>query len=703
MTCLESGDYVVRSMAWHWSLWPIVLVLALCGCDRNRSDAETLAVSVQCPQKGSEAEDVMASLVRRGFDLMEKDRDNAHEQKLLRQMVIGDFQPPIYRNSEVARLFLYGHTDLVEGLPVAVSVLSSAGEEEVLRARLVVHAGENVCALDISGLQSGRYRVKVTAQDKGVGGEIRRLLRIENGDLSKPLVPCPDVTGRRLFLIDGHHVLVRKNVKAEVNPGHAHFVSWLNVPHETNYWAPRLLPLQKTAEQKLFVRFQDAVGDELHWRYAITEDLHNLHDWKVYDGVPQFKVEEPLRALFPPEATPRWRQKVSDEQATFRFYNQERDGVPPLNEILVKYTSTQKKDFGGLPIPFRSTYAVWEKTPGQILFLSKEPLCVDRSLNASDAFEEDTDTNDNFGGQHLSPDGRTLYYVVARVVKRFPPFTVPYDNLPNSARMLTVFHTRDGFKWDKQFILPPDENTPWWLQQYGIRIMHDPDAEIYWGYLLTYDCLRQQIFIDVAYSRDFLNWTRPGGKPLLSVAETPGDWLFGRVMGLTQPLYESDGRSFHSMPAVMPAPHFYEKGSMDAAEIKKRYGHRHIEKWPFFDQVGGYDGLAEAMPRAWSRRAVGIFVSRTDGAVALTAHDETGHLVTRLVEAGAGLRLNAKTEERGWVIVELLDDKDRPVPGYAQKFSGDMIDAPIFETLPAQPFKVRLKLKRAQVFALRFT
>lgn len=645
----------------------------------------------------------MASLVRRGFDLTGKDGDNAHEQKPLRQMVIGDFQPPIYRNSEVARLFLYGHPDLAEGLPVAVSVLSSAGEEEVLRARLVVHAGENVCALDIAGLSSARYPVKVTAQDKGVGGEIRRLLRIENGDLSKPLAPCPDVTGRRLFLMDCHHVLVRKNVKVEVNPGHAHFVSWLNVPHETNYWAPRVLPLQKTAGKKLFVRFQEALRDELHWRYAITEDMQNLHDWKVYDGVPQFKVDEPLRARLPPEATPRWRQKVPDEQATFRFYDPERDGVPPLNEILVKYTSTQKKDFGGLAIPFRSTYAVWEKTPGQILFLSKEPLCVDRSLKASDAFEEDTDTNDNFGGQHLSPDGKTLYYVVARVVKRFPPFTVPYDNLPNSARMLTVFHTRDGFKWDKRFILPPGEDAPWWLQQYGIRIMHDPDADIFWGYLMTYDCLRQQIYVDVAYSRDFLNWTRPGGKPLLSVTETPGDWLFGRVMGLSQPLCESEGRSFHSMASVMPAPHFYEKGSLDAAAIKKRYGHRQIEMWPFFDKVGGYEGLAEEMPKAWSRRAVGVFVSRTDGAVAVTAGDSEGHLVTRLVQAKVGLRLNAKTKESGWVRVELLDEHDRLIPGYGRKFAGDDIEAPVFEKLPAQPFKVRLKLKRAQVFALRFT
>ena len=83
-------------------------------------------------------------------------------------------------------------------------------------------------------------------------------------------------------------------------------------------------------------------------------------------------------------------------------------------------------------------------------------------------------------------------------------------------------------------------------------------------------------------------------------------------MGLSPPLYQIGMRQFHDMPAVMPAPHFYLKGWPDPDGVRRRYGHGHIEAWPYFDKVGGYEGLAEAMREEWSRRAIGVVVSRPD-------------------------------------------------------------------------------------------
>jgi len=597
---------------------------------------------------------------------------------------------------------LYLDEEAGEPLPVFVTLYDPAGEKVLQRVELNLKSAENRCDLSIATLVSGRYPVSIKAQDARVPGELMRLLRIDNGFSVAPLRPGADVSGKKLFLMDDYHVEMRLGVSVEVNPGKAHFATWLDLVPGLSHWLPQVRTLLLTEERKTVIRYQDADGGAFKWRYAITEDLAGLNNWSIHDGIPSFKYLPQIKRKRTPQATPKWRQKVPDEKAVFRFYDPETDGVPPLNEIHVKFTGVEKKSFNGLPIPYRSTYAVWEKTPGEILFLSREPLCQDRSLRKSDGFEGEIDTNDNFGGQHLSADGKTLVYIVGRVVKRFAPLNVEYDNLPHASRMLTAFYTHDGFHWEKKFILPQKESDPVALQQYGARIFKDPDSDIYWGYLLSYDCVRQQIFIDVMYSRDLLNWIRPGEQPFLANSEIPGDWLFGRVMGITEPLYRIGNVQYHSMSAVFSAPHFYEKTDNDAEIFKRRFAPRKIEEWPFFVKFGSYEALCEDMRKAWSHRALGVFTSRPDGAIALTATGREGILVTRVVQADKGMQLNARTEASGWVKVELLGQDNQLIKGYRRIFTGDQIDASVFGGLPARPFKVRLTFENAQVFALSF-
>ncbi|MDA3924539.1 MAG: hypothetical protein PF904_07565 [Kiritimatiellae bacterium] len=617
-------------------------------------------------------------------------------------VVHGDFRIPYYGHCRQADLMLYLDEEAGEPLPVYVTLYDPAGEKVLQRVELNLQSGENRCALHIATLASGRYPVSIKAQDARVPGELKRLLRIDNGFSASPLRPGADVSGKKLFLMDDYHVEMRVGVSVEVNPGKAHFATWLDLVPGLSHWLPQVRTLLLTEERKAVIRYQDAEGDAFKWRYAITDDLAGLNNWSIHDGIPSFKYLPQLKRKRTPQATPKWSQKVPDEKAVFRFYDAERDGIPPLNEIHVKFTGVEKKDFSGSPIPYRSTYAVWEKTPGEILFLSREPLCQDRSLRKSDGFEGEIDTNDNFGGQHLSEDGKTLVYIVGRVVRRFPPLNVPYDNLPYASRMLTAFYTHDGFNWKKKFILPQSENDPVALQQYGVRIFKDPDSDIYWGYLLSYHCVQQQIGIDVIYSRDLLNWTRPGDKPFLANSEIPGDWLFGRVMGITEALYRMGNIQYHSMNSVFSSPHFYEKKDNDPESFKRRFGHRKVEEWPFFDKFGSYEALCADMRKAWSHRALGVFTSRPDGAIALTAKDIPGILVTRAVRAGSGLQLNARTGADGYVKVELLDNNNKIIKGYSRVFRGDKVDAPIFGGLPEKEFKVRLTVEKAQVFALSF-
>ena len=614
----------------------------------------------------------------------------------------GDFRIPFYSNSRQATLMLYKDESAQEKLSVCISVYHPSEKRILQNIEKKLNNGENRCELDISGMLSGRYPVSVKSLSSAFTGEFKRLLRIDNGSPAALQLSGTDVTGKKLYLFDDYHVESRMGLKVEVNPGKPHFVSWIDLVPGLSHWTPKVHSVKLTEELKAVVRYQSAVGDKFAWKYAVADDLANLDEWSAHNGIPQFKYKPALKRKRNPVTVFRKRQSVPDEKATFRFYDPERDGKPPLNEIYVKFTGVEKKDFNGLPIPYRSTYAVWEKSPGEVLFLSRDPLCQDRSLRRTDVFEGEIDTNDNFGGQHLTEDGRTLVYIVGRVLRRYPPLNVPYDNLPHSSRMLTAFYTNDGFNWKKQFILPQNEDVPVALQQYGVRIFKDSASDIYWGYLLSYDCVKQQIFIDVIYSRDLLNWPRIGDKPFLANSDVPGDWLFGRVMGITEPLYQVGNLQYHSMSAVFNSPHFYEKKDNDAKTFKRKFKHRKLEEWPFFDKFGNYDALCADMRKAWSHRALGVFASRIDGAVALTAEDMIGVLVTRTVRARDGLQLNAKTFSGGWVKVELLDRNNELIKGYNRIFTGDKVSAPIFGGLPVKEFKLRLTLENAQLFAVNF-
>lgn len=369
-------------------------------------------------------------------------------------------------------------------IPLTIKINSPNNLKVLKTLNFSLKKGENKFALNISDLKSGRYPVTITNSNKNYLGKIERLLRIENIRKTESLASGTNVSGKKLFMIDSYHIEKKNNLNVEVNPGKPYLAAKFGLFKNKSHWLNRVMGLRLSSDNKLLYRYQSVVHNKLKWCYAVSE-LKNLKQWKIFYGTPQLKIIHPLKKHTSPSARGLWKQKISDEKANFRFYNPKKDGKPPLNEILVKFTGTKHKKFDGLPIPYRSTYAIWEKKSGEILFLSKKPLAVDRWLPGGNEFEKETDTSDNFGGQFLSEDGKTLYYITARVVKRFAPFIVEYDNQVNSNRLLTVFYTHDGFNWKKQFILPLSKKDNWSIQQYGANIMKDPDSDIYWGFFLA--------------------------------------------------------------------------------------------------------------------------------------------------------------------------------------------------------------------------
>lgn len=111
------------------------------------------------------------------------------------------------------------------------------------------------------------------------------------------------------------------------------------------------------------------------------------------------------------------------------------------------------------------------------------------------------------------------------------------------------------------------------------------------------------------------------------------------------------------------------------------------------------------------------FTIRKDGFVSVRAEAEQGELVTKpLIFAGDKLTVNynAKLGENGSVRVEILDDKQRPIPGFTLKecdpLSKGTIDAMVtwnggadVSSLAGKTVHLRLVLNKADLFSFRFT
>ena len=108
------------------------------------------------------------------------------------------------------------------------------------------------------------------------------------------------------------------------------------------------------------------------------------------------------------------------------------------------------------------------------------------------------------------------------------------------------------------------------------------------------------------------------------------------------------------------------------------------------------------------------FTFRTDGFVSVNAGAAGGEVVTRPLRFDGGrLLLNFATATGGSVRAELQDAAGKPLAGYALEdcppFAGDDLEHPVtwrggadLSALQGRPVRLRLVLKNADVFALRF-
>ena len=240
-------------------------------------------------------------------------------------------------------------------------------------------------------------------------------------------------------------------------------------------------------------------------------------------------------------------------------------------------------------------------------------------------------------------------------------------------------------------------------------------------------------------SEDFIHWTEP--EPHVYPEDAPWEHFYTNATlpcpGAEQILLSFPMRFLPPRTRSTEGMDYPGDGLSDAVLITSRDGvhwdRAFMEAWvrPGLDQRNWTHrsctpavGIIETAPGEWSMylsehygwadnrlRRVTI---RPHGFASVNAGYAGGEVVTRpLIFSGSSLRLNYSTSAAGSVGVEIQDESGKPLAGFAladmEPIFGDGLDAEVrwrdggdLSALAGKPVRLRLALKDADVFALRF-
>ena len=215
---------------------------------------------------------------------------------------------------------------------------------------------------------------------------------------------------------------------------------------------------------------------------------------------------------------------------------------------------------------------------------------------------------------------------------------------------------------------------------YGMPLM--PYGDILLGFLWVLDAsgsIRDDggnqdgpVHVQLVGTRDLRRWLRLGERMPLLAPGAPGQWDCGSVYTVNKPIVVGD-------------------------EIWLYYSGRDRGHYSTPDTVG----------------SIGLATWRLDGFVSINANADTGTLTTKpLTFSGNSLVINASAPA-GSVVVELLDESGRPLPGFhaesARPFQSDDLrhqmtwkDNPPLAGLAGKPVRLRFHMNRAKLYSFAF-
>jgi hypothetical protein len=274
------------------------------------------------------------------------------------------------------------------------------------------------------------------------------------------------------------------------------------------------------------------------------------------------------------------------------------------------------------------------------------------------------DPNDVLVAAHDFPEGFVCYQTLLR---RDPGQDYPRDNLRGWRRVIGRRTSPDFIDWSEaETVLEPDRLDPPDTQFYGMAVTRIGSLQI--GLLWTYHAESQTSDVQIAWSHNGRNWSRPKDRRPLIHLGRPGSFDSHLIFTASEPII--------------------------------RNGTIHI----FY---GAFDGPHDSSTRAG---AIGLATLREDGWCSLQADPEGGLTTHPLPISSRGLAFNLDASA-GFCSAELLDENDRPLPGYGFQDcvpitgADDITLIPRWKAgtapnLPPNAWSLRLRLRRAAIYSI---
>jgi len=627
----------------------------------------------------------------------------------LRRLVLADFALPAYLNRDTATLVLEP-TELVKE-PVALGVHfreRKTGQIPARDASITVKPGQSRTTLpvEIGGWPDGEYltTIRHLRSDGRDTGMLVRLLRKQTLAAPTPPEEPMDVAGLTMLLVDDWYLQRREGLRFKVRPARLNAVT--TGPLAPGRVMQRGLRLRLEQDGTLVLKLKDLdrYGENPRYHTARSQDGKS---WVITEDRQATRRDQP-RVI----------RCAAKSPARYRFYDAGRDGPVPLDKVRIKYSKPDGTRWGKIEVPSRSAYPIWEKTPGELVVLTRTPLTLDRPFYTEGHLDEWRHTNDNYAGYRLSRDGKTLHYCQGRAVVRFPPFRVEYDNLWAFNRILVNWSTHDAINWTPSYFSLPTEDDPVGYQHYGARIFPAEDKRLWFAYLFAYDQAKQQIYFELNYSRDGLFWCRFKGEPAFAANGPPGSWNFGSMFPVGWGPVEKDGLVYRPIGYASNAPHFvhefiYKRDDLSEITpefLRRRLEGRNLKSWPHWPHFGSWEALCRFVHEA--SQTIGVMVYRKNGWTSVRPERQRGLLITKALAAGKTLSINADTGREGMITVEVLSADGEPLAAYCGKnaavFTGDATAAPLswrrgaVRELPGSPIRLRITIDRADLFSLNW-
>lgn len=615
------------------------------------------------------------------------------------QRAVGELQAeykmPIYRNAKCADLTIV----VPENGPKKATVDIFAPDGSKVRTdTFKLKPGENHCIVKkIAKFEDGRYVTMVNLGDT----TLKRLLRIEHvADIQAPTEP---IKYRKLIFTPDNYMFekISKNLKIEYSKPEIYEA----VPNRDSivvYIGGN--SFYKTADGKFAI---NVVANPYVERYGLYAK-HPYYYTAVADQPegPYVRLPEGERPapgvgggrmhLFTGGA-----MMCSDHlDGKFELYDPAKHGTYKLTDIRIAQ-QIDPKDFGCVKASYRTYWSYVTTSTGDTVFLSDKPVFQDIPVYHADQWDTGFTTNDNFGNSWLSEDGKTLYIARGQTVRRDAPYDLAYDMV--DGRILTVYSTQDGKDWKyvHSFTSNGERDTPY-TQQYGARICKMEDAGLYLVFVEHFVGDMQQSSLDLDYSRDGVNfYDAPGDGPFLYTDDLDA-FYFGGLYNFDTDIVQHGKKYYQMVAQVMTWPHFFPEplfarnhlAEITAEDYERIFRYRGLkEKLPYFDKVGGWEGLAKLTREGHS--SIAVISYRADGWFGVKAGNKTGCFTTNPIMGGGKLTVNAEIADNGFIEIEMLGN------GPKQKVTlhGDDLHLPAFD-LPEGPCKLRVKMRNANLYTM---